>query len=809
MSGGEPDGAGTRGAASGELGRRTQASPDGDDDETPAQAQITGRQLREAAHRYLDNGLLPVPAWGMRSGGGCCCPRGADCDRPGKHPRSVRAGGPRAWSWKPLACHSHDQIEQRFAPSGRYAAGNLMVAVPDGMMAIDIDDDDGGRAAIAALAADLGELPPTLSHRTPHGEHLIYQTPPGWKGRAWVGKDPANPVPPGIDLRMPGQILMAAPSMVPGPGGPARYGPLAGDRVAALPAAYVTVWTPPAPPPRPAGRRVPVPPDSADRAARYVHDAMTRIAEDLASRQPGGRNAAAYTAGLKAGSLLGAARATPGAGQSAAAWTDEAAEQALMDAAERNGYTGKDGPAAARRAVRSGLANGLRNPRVLPDFTTAIRQAPGRRLPLRRPVPLSGPAGTQSGQSATAPARRTGRWQDLVPAGIRRQIEAADSTARDRRRAAIAAHQQAAARHARSATAGTAAEVERARAAAEEAHRAYTRDGRHVTGRHDAAMLRWAAAIAARREQAARQPAADSARTQASRAAVAANEAYKAGDLDRARELVDQAAALDASRAGLWQQHRDDIAARQLILSARAAHTEADHQRAAQLLQQARELDPRMRTLWDGSLPSRPPARAARQAPAPGPAGQPPADTASTTRTAAQPARAQPRQGAATAHPGEQAPQQAWPSAPARRQPDRAAPGTPDQARLQAQRPATAAAQRQPRAGPPVSGQAPDPFAAAGGSPARWPARAPHRQPQTPAPQAGPETRTTPLAAAGGSSGPAAAAAQAAPSADWRDGIIAAARQPWQQPGPSWPHHPALHRTPGTPAPSTGIEAGQ
>ena len=80
-----------------------------------------------------------------------------------------------------------------------------MVAIPAGMMAIDRDDDDGGRVALAALKGELGELPPTLSHRTPHGEHLIYRTPENWKGRAWVGKDPANPVQPGIDLRMPGR----------------------------------------------------------------------------------------------------------------------------------------------------------------------------------------------------------------------------------------------------------------------------------------------------------------------------------------------------------------------------------------------------------------------------------------------------------------------------------------------------------------------------------------------------------------------------------------------------------------------------
>ena len=203
------------------------AAGNGDDDQAQAEASISGPRLREFAHRYLEEGLWPVPAWGARPGGECCCPRGADCPRPGKHPRSVHAGpGPRDYSWKPLACRSHAEVDQRFGPGSRYAAGNLMVAIPPGMMAIDRDDDDGGRAAIAELAEELGELPPTLAHRTPHGEHLIYRTPPGWKGRAWVGKDPANPVPAGVDLRMPGQILMAAPSVVPGPdgSGPLRPG---------------------------------------------------------------------------------------------------------------------------------------------------------------------------------------------------------------------------------------------------------------------------------------------------------------------------------------------------------------------------------------------------------------------------------------------------------------------------------------------------------------------------------------------------------------------------------------------------------
>ena len=47
------------------------------------------------------------------------------------------------------------------------------------------------------------------------------------------------------------------------------------------------------------------------------------------------------------------------------------------------------------------------------------------------------------------------------------------------------------------------------------------------------------------------------------------------------------------------------------------------------------------------------------------------------------------------------------------------------------------------------------------------------------------------------------AAPAAGPPADWRDQILSDARQPWQ-PGPSWPHHPAIRQTPQA-APDAGI----
>jgi hypothetical protein len=348
-----------------------------------AQQQAT----RNAAHLYLSHGLLPVPAWAATADGACRCPRGAACPRPGKHPRSVHAGpGPHDYSWKPLACSTHEDIERRFGPGQEYANANLMLAIPEGTLVIDQDIDDGGHNGLTALAGRHGELPATLGHDTPHGTHQIYRTPPGWTTRAWVGKDPRNPLPAGIDLRVPGQILMAPPSRVPATGRLVSYGPTTGTAIANLPAAYIDAWTPRQNPARPARQEATLPPGRAEIAAAYVQARIDGIAGDLAALKPGGRNTAIYTAALKAGSTLAAARSIPEAEQATAAWTDQTAEDALMTAAEQNGYISDHSAAEARSAIRSGFRNGLRNPRPLPEFgrsrtapNMAHQNPPGRR----------------------------------------------------------------------------------------------------------------------------------------------------------------------------------------------------------------------------------------------------------------------------------------------------------------------------------------------------------------------------------------------------------------------------------------------
>ena len=311
----------------------------------------------------------------------------------------------------------------------------------------------------------------------------------------------------------------------------------------------------------------------------------------------------------------------------------------------------------------------------------------------------------------------------------------------------------------------------------------------------------------------------DSRRMDANRAAVAANQAYRAGDLDQARQLIDQAAALDPSRAGLWQQHREQIAARRLILDARAAHAAGDHQRADKLLGDARQLDPRMPAIWDGdldaSLPARPASRGpAREAPASGPR-QP----STANRLAARADAAAPQPGI-SAQAGQDPPRPSWPSSPARSHPQQPE-SSPAADSGSSSAPPSGAAPAGPRLHPGTATHDADTSAqAAASDPARWPAPDPHATGQNlrPEEQAWPEPGTgqppngkqrQPGTAAGtepvSSRNP---QRPAAPDADWRDQILHQARQPGQ-PGPSWPHSPALHHTPEPGGPDAGLELGR
>ena len=351
--------------------------------------------------------------------------------------------------------------------------------------------------------------------------------------------------------------------------------------------------------------------------------------------------------------------------------------------------------------------------------------------------------------------------------------------------------------------------------------------GPHESGGHPAAAETGTASrrddrhISAQPEHAA-SPAAgpgDSRRMDANRAAVAANQAYRAGDLDQARQLIDQAAALDPSRAGLWQQHREQIAARRLILDARAAHAAGDQQRADKLLGDARQLDPRMPAIWDGDLDASLPARPASRGPAHEAPASGPRQPSTANRLAARADAAAPQPGI-SAQADQDPPRPSWPSSPARSHPQQPE-SSPAADSGSSSAPPSGAAPAGPRLHPGTATHDADTSVqAAASDPARWPTPDPHATGQNlrPEEQAWPEPGTG-QPSSGKQRQPGTAAGTepvsgrnpqrpAAPDADWRDQILRQARQPGQ-PGPSWPHSPALHHTPELGAPDAGLEPGR
>jgi hypothetical protein len=311
----------------------------------------------------------------------------------------------------------------------------------------------------------------------------------------------------------------------------------------------------------------------------------------------------------------------------------------------------------------------------------------------------------------------------------------------------------------------------------------------------------------------------DSRRMDANRAAVAANQAYRAGDLDQARQLIDQAAVLDPSRVRLWQRHQDQIAARWLILDARAAHAAGDDQRADKLLGDARQLDPRMPAIWDGDLDAGLPPRPASRGPTHEASVPGPRQPATANRLTARADAATPPPGIPTQ--ASQDPRRpSWPSSPARSQAQRPE-STPVIDSGSSLAPPSDAAPVGPRLHPGTAAIDADTSAQTVVSdPARWPAPDPHAtgqslrsneqtwpEPGTGQPPNGKQHQ--PGTAAGtervtGRNLP----RSAAPDADWRDQVLRQGRQPGQ-PGPSWPHSPALHHTSEPGRPDAGLELGQ
>ncbi len=126
------------------------------------------------------------------------------------------------------------------------------------------------------------------------------------------------------------------------------------------------------------------------------------------------------------------------------------------------------------------------------------------RLRSAMPGDLRQPGGSAAVQVASAAARNgISGWEAAIPEDLRREMQEADQAASERNHAAQAAYTRALERFEREDGSPEAAqELRQARTGAIAAGQAYTRDGRHIAGRHQAAMLRWSASLMAERDAA-------------------------------------------------------------------------------------------------------------------------------------------------------------------------------------------------------------------------------------------------------------------------------------------------------------------
>jgi hypothetical protein len=152
-------------------------------------------ELLAAARDYASRGWHVIPLHDI-TGGDCSCRNGRRCKTPGKHPRiknwperaSVDAATIGAW-WD------------------RWPHANVGIATGErsGLVVLDVDPRHGGDHELAALEAEFGKLPDTVTVVTGGGGAHLYFKHPG-------GMIASLDVAPGLELKADGSFVVAPPS---------------------------------------------------------------------------------------------------------------------------------------------------------------------------------------------------------------------------------------------------------------------------------------------------------------------------------------------------------------------------------------------------------------------------------------------------------------------------------------------------------------------------------------------------------------------------------------------------------------------
>lgn len=303
-------------------------------DETP---------IIDAALAYAEHGFRVTPVWGVRWDGEahvCQCGN-AQCGAPGKHPVGS--------AWQKRASSEPNDVLDLFHGKHR---GNIGIVVGSSHVLVDVDGDEG-RASLAALEAEFGPLPETLTSTSGRGEHRLF--------RLSAAHDPKRitnrPIRPKLDVKIRDGQFVAAPSMH---ASGRRYTWRVRVAPALLPDWMYAAMLPAAPPSRPApGGRV----TQFPSGSRYVAKVVENAARDVAQAPSGTRNATLFAKATGAfefvigeGLSMGDARATFESAARAVGLTPLETQRTLDSAASQAAKSPRRAPERARPAPAHGGA---------------------------------------------------------------------------------------------------------------------------------------------------------------------------------------------------------------------------------------------------------------------------------------------------------------------------------------------------------------------------------------------------------------------------------------------------------------------
>lgn len=159
--------------------------------------------LLEQALKYASVGWHVVPDYTVNAGGTCTC-SDPECRAPGKHPMIDRES-PDA-DFRRTGSKSQNKIIEWW---NRWPTANVAIVcgAESNLVAIDVDDRNGGLETLADLERKHGTLRDTVQSNTGGGGlHLLFAHPQGEPVRNRIGLFP------GVDVKADGGRIVAPPS---------------------------------------------------------------------------------------------------------------------------------------------------------------------------------------------------------------------------------------------------------------------------------------------------------------------------------------------------------------------------------------------------------------------------------------------------------------------------------------------------------------------------------------------------------------------------------------------------------------------